>query len=62
MMTPRKKSKAQILKEVRGCKSRIAKERDKLRDLTSELDEIINDCDEAVDYLGEAVDAISRYL
>lgn len=58
----RKKSKAQIIREVRGCKARIAKERDRLRGLVSELDEIVSDCDDAVDCLDEATDALSRYL
>ena len=61
-MAERKRNKVQILAEVRVCKARIAEERDKLRDLTSELNEIIDDCDEATLRLGEAADAISRYL
>lgn len=55
-------SKAQILTRVRQTKARIAKERDKLRDLIYDLAQIEDDCDEAADDLERAADALSRLL
>lgn len=40
----------------------VAVERDQLRELRSDLDDVINSCDEAVDALETAIDALSRYV
>jgi ABC-type transporter Mla subunit MlaD len=56
------KTKGQILAQIKQAKARIAKERDKLRDLISDLDQIADDCDEAHYDLERAADALSRLL
>ena len=58
----RKRPKASILKSINACKTNIAKERDKLRNLIDELEEIHSDCDEAVQDLESAADSLSRLL
>lgn len=48
--------------KVRACGARIAKERDKLRDLVDEYQEISDHCDEAIDDIDRAADSLSRFL
>ena len=55
-------TKKQLLQQVKAAKTRIAKERDKLRDLIDALSTIHDDCDEAVDDMERAADALSRVL
>lgn len=55
-------NKRQIIKQLNACKARIAKERDKLRELIDECESIYSDCDEAVDDIERAADALSRQL
>lgn len=64
MKTPRpaKRSVASLTKQIEACKERIAKERDKLRDLVHEVNEIVDNCDEAHRDLEHAVDTLSQYL
>jgi len=52
----------EILTKVKACKERIAKERDKLRDLISEIESIEDCTDRAVSDLESAADALSEYL
>lgn len=55
-------SKKQIIKSINAAKRRIASERDKLRNLIADLDQVADDCDEAVEDLTRAADALSRLL
>lgn len=55
-------TKKQIIRQINFAKRRIAAERDKLRDLRGELDQIIDDSYEAADDLTRAADALSRLL
>lgn len=57
-----KRTVARLIKDVEKQKERIGRERDKLRDLTSELESILEDCDDAVANLEAAADAMSKYL
>ena len=61
-MKAKKPNKKTILTQINDAKRRIAKERDNLRSLIVELDEIEGDCDETIDALTEAADSLSRYL
>lgn len=60
--TPRKKTVATLHKQIEGCKKRIGIERDKLRELVSEVIEIADDCEEAMHDLERAADTLSQYL
>jgi ABC-type transporter Mla subunit MlaD len=60
--TPKKKTVASLSRQIEACKTRIAAERDKLRDLIAEADEIAENCDAAVADLDHAVDSLSQYL
>jgi hypothetical protein len=51
-----------ILAKVESCKKRIAAERDNLRDLISELEDIAECCDVAHGDLESAADSLSEYL
>jgi hypothetical protein len=51
-----------ILAKLESCKKRIAAERDKLRDLISELEDIAECCDVAHGDLESAADSLSEYL
>ena len=55
-------TKKELIKQVNASKRRIAKERDRLRELIGELESIADDCDIAVDDLTSATDALSRLL
>jgi hypothetical protein len=39
----------------------VAIERDKLRDIISDYEDLVNSCDDAVDALHTAIEALSRY-
>lgn len=43
-------------------KKRIADERDKLRDMVSELEGVLESCDRAIDHMTDAADALSELL
>ena len=52
----------QITKQFNAIKKRIAKERDKLRDLVSEINDVEECSGRAVEAMEEAADALSEYL
>ena len=56
------KSVKQLLKEANTVKKRISAERDKLRGIISELEDIAESVDECVVALESGVDYLSRYL
>ncbi len=51
-----------ITAAVKKSTDRIARERDRLRELVGDLESIAWDCDEATEDLNRAADALSRYL
>jgi hypothetical protein len=51
-----------ILAKVESCKKRIAAERDKLRDLISEIEDVAECSDRAVSDLESAADSLSEHL
>lgn len=53
---------ASCLKKLKACKARIAKERDLLRDIQSDIETLEGDCTEALDNLTMAVDTISQQV
>jgi hypothetical protein len=60
---------ASLLNKAEKCKKAIQGERDKLRDIISDLEAIIESCDNAVDSLEDihrtmesAADALSQFL
>lgn len=58
----KKRTLAMIQREIREAKKRIGAERDKLRDLVSELESIEESCDNAENALERAADYLSEYL
>lgn len=48
--------------QIEACKARMAKERDKLRDLVSDAEALRDNYDTALDDLDRAADAISQYV
>jgi uncharacterized coiled-coil DUF342 family protein len=61
-MLPNRKLVAKLVRDIDRCKGKIAAERDKLREILSEVESIVEDCDEAHDELEAAVDCLSKYL
>jgi uncharacterized coiled-coil protein SlyX len=59
---PRKRTVDTLAKQIERCKTIIAGQRDKLRDLTSELSDLQADCEEALGDLERATEALSRLL
>ena len=51
-----------LQKQLNGCGLRIAKERDRIRDLLDEYETIKENCDEAIDDIERAVDKLSELL
>lgn len=51
-----------LQKQLDGCGLRIAKERDRIRDLLDEYESIKDDCDEAIDDIERAVEKLSELL
>ena len=51
-----------ILAKVESCKKRIAAERDKLRNIISEVESLESCSDSAVSDLESAADSLSEYL
>ena len=51
-----------IIAQVNACKKRIARERDKLRDLISEMESLEDCTDRAVRDLESAADSLSEYM
>lgn len=51
-----------ILRKIEKQKQIIAKARDELRDLVSEVSDIADNCDSAVDHIESAADDLSHYL
>ena len=62
MKTPRKKTVASLRKQFNACIARLAKERDQIRDLISDMEQISEDCTEALEDFERGADALSRYL
>jgi len=60
--TKDRRTLAQFHKKLEACKTRIGKERDKLRGLLSEYEEILGHCDEAYDDLERTADTLSQLL
>lgn len=56
------KKHAGILRQIEQTKTRIAKERDKLRYLIEDAEAVEESCNEAVASLESAADALSQYL
>lgn len=56
------KTYAGLVREIKAAKKRIAKERDTLRDLLNDAEEIVTDCDEAIASLDDAADTLSRQV
>jgi len=56
------KEKKAVLARINKCKERIAAEREKLREIIDELEDIDSVASEAVDDLESAIDRLSRYL
>ena len=52
----------QFLKKIEESKTRIAKERDKLRDLIGEIEGLADNCDTAVEDLEHAADSLSELV
>jgi bacterioferritin (cytochrome b1) len=57
-----KKQKDTFIKKLKGHVEVIAKNRDAIRDLISEFEEICENCDEAIDELESALDTLSQHL
>ena len=51
-----------ILAKIQTCKKRIAAERNKLRDLINEIEDVAECSDRAVSDLESAADALSEHL
>lgn len=51
---------ASLVRRLKQAQARVANERDKLRELESDVAQIAQDCDEAHDDLERAIDALSR--
>lgn len=51
-----------VIRDIEGCKMRIGEERDKLRDLEAELQDLGSNCDRAVDDLQDAADSLSELV
>jgi chromosome segregation ATPase len=49
-------------KQLRDCSARISKERDRIRELLSEYEEIAGHCDEAVNDMEHAAETLSQLL
>ena len=59
-MTPKQFSK--VVAKINRHKEAIGKHRDALRDIHSELADILEDADAGIDCLETAVDYLSRYI
>ena len=57
---PKKKTVASLLRQIEICKTRIGEERDKLRALIDDADELAENCDEAIDSMDDAVTKLSE--
>jgi len=55
-------TKKALLAKVEKAKAAISKQRDELRELQSEVEDLSECCDEAVRSLEDATDALSKYL
>lgn len=62
MKKPRAKTVQSLHKQFKTCIAHIAKERDRIRDLISDMEQIENDCTEALDDFDHGADALSKYL
>ena len=55
-------NREQILKAIKAHEAKIAAERDALRNLYHEIEDLEQCCDDALEGLEEAADALSKYL
>ena len=55
-------TKRQILSRIKAAEKRIAQERDAIRALVEDMEQLQEDCTEAMDDLERAADALSRLL
>lgn len=53
---------APLKRQLEACKKRIAAERDKMRSIISEYEDVLCACDQADSDLEHAVDTLSQYL
>lgn len=57
-----KKTARQLIKQAETCKKHLAEERDKLRDILSDLHDIYFSVDDGVRELESAIDTLSQLL
>lgn len=57
-----KKRAKSILKQIEKVKAKLGVDRDELRELLSELEDIKDSANDAYDHLDMAVDSLSQYL
>jgi hypothetical protein len=57
-----KKKLAKMIKDINKIKTNIAKERDRLRDIISENEDICDSADEGLRELQSAIDTLSQFL
>lgn len=57
-----KKQMQAVVRRIEKQKAIIAKARDELRDLISEVSDIADNCDSAIDHIESAADDLSHYL
>ena len=50
----------QLVNRLKACMRRIAKERDGMRDLMQDYEDLSDNCDEALDDIQRAIDALSK--
>jgi ABC-type transporter Mla subunit MlaD len=51
-----------LLKEANGIKENVAKERDRLREITDDLEDIVGSMDDFITTFEDANDTLSQYL
>lgn len=62
MTKTKKQTKMLMIDQLTKCKETIAKERDNIREILSEYEEIAGKGDETCELLGEAIDILSEQL
>lgn len=62
MTKPRKQTITTLRRQLKTAMQHVAAERDKLRDLSDELDALLEDTGEAMEHLENAADALSRLV
>ncbi len=59
---PKTAGVATVRQQFEAAKKRIARERDKLRGLQDDIEDLLDPTDRSVESLQEAIDALSEYL